>query len=140
MSSTSSMINSRNYNMTLNELSKRMAAIGSQLNTADIPIVHNGKEVDLWLSLNDDMTVKLEKVVPGFKSPFSGGPVVEEWVTQNVTYRGTEVSIRQRQYRCVDTGNVFYTAEMEEDAIWEAIRKYWEKQGVSAFELIRTKK
>lgn len=93
--------------------------------------------MDLRLSLNDDLTVKVEKVVPDFESPFSGGPVVEEWVTQNVTYRGTEVSIRQRQYRCVDTGNVFCTAEMEEDAIWEAIRKYWEKQGVSAFELIK---
>ena len=53
------MINSKNYNMTLSELSKRIAAIGSQLNTADIPLVHNGKEVNLWLSLNDDMTVEL---------------------------------------------------------------------------------
>ena len=126
--------------MTLKELYEQISALNSQHIDANIPLVQDGKEVDLRLSLNDDLTVKVEKVVPDFESPFSGGPVVEEWVTQNVTYRGTEVSIRQRQYRCVDTGNVFCTAEMEEDAIWEAIRKYWEKQGVSAFELIRTKK
>ena len=126
--------------MTLAELIKQATAVGSQLTSAHIPVVHDGKEVDLRLSLNDDLTVKVEKVVPDIKSPFSGGPVVEEWVTRNITYRDTEVSIRQRQYRCVDTGNVFCTAEMEEDAIWEAIRKYWEKQGISAFELISSKK
>ena len=126
--------------MTLSDLYNQLSAISSNINTADIPLVQDGKEVNLRLSLNDDLTVKLEKVVPDIKSPFSGGPVVEEWVTQKVTYRGTEVSIRRRQYRCVDTGNVFCTTEMDEDAIWESIRKYWEKQGVSAFELIRSKK
>ena len=123
--------------MTLKELYDQVSALNSQVNDAHRPLKCNGKEVDLRLSLNDDLTVKLEKVVPDIKSPFSTGPVVEEWVTQNVTYRGTEVSIRQRQYRCVDTGHTFCTAEMEEDAIWEAIRRYWEKQGVSVFELIR---
>ena len=45
--------------MTLKELYEQISALNSQLNTAEIPLVHNGKEVDLWLSLNDDMTVEL---------------------------------------------------------------------------------
>ena len=122
--------------MTLAELIKQATAVGLKLNTADIPVVQDGEEVDLRLSLNDDLTVKVEKVVPDIKSPFSDGPVVEEWVTQNMTYRGTEVSIRQRQYRCVDTGNVFCTAEMEEDALWDVFRKYCEKKNISFYDLI----
>ena len=122
--------------MTLAELIKKATAVGAQLTAAHIPLIQDGKEVDLRLSLNDDLTVKLEKVVPDIKSPFSGGPVVEEWVTQSVTYRGTEVSIRQRQYRCVETGTSFDTAECEEDALWDVFRKYCEKKNISFYDLI----
>ena len=123
--------------MTLIELINRAKEVGLKVTSSYIPLVQDGKEVDFLLSLNDDLTVKVEKVVSNIKSPFSGGPVVEEWVAQNITYRGIEVSIHRRQYRCVDTGHTFCTTEMEEDAIWEIVRKYCEKQGISVFELMR---
>lgn len=122
--------------MTLAELIKQAKAVGSQLSTADIPLVQDGKEVDLRLSLNDDLTVKVEKVVPDIKSPFSGGPVVEEWVTQRYVFRETPVHILKRQYRCVDTGTSFDTAECEEDALWDVFRKYCEKKNISFYDLI----
>lgn len=124
--------------MTLAELIKQATAVGSQLSTASIPVIQDGKEVNFRLSLNDDITVKVEKVVPDFKSPFSGGLVVEEWITQNVTYLDTELSVRQRQYKCVDTGNTFCTVALEEDALWEVVRKYCEKKGISVFDLMKT--
>lgn len=45
--------------MTLKELYKQISALNSQHIDTNIPLVQDGKEVDLRLSLNDDLTVEL---------------------------------------------------------------------------------
>ena len=40
--------------MTLNELIKSAQRISNLLSSGDIPVIHDGKEVDIYLALNTD--------------------------------------------------------------------------------------
>ena len=67
------------------------------------------------------------------KSPFTGGKCTlhERWMTVN--YRGEDITIRAKYYRCEDTGHEFTDARLDDDTMWAVFRAWCDKQGFESF-------
>jgi hypothetical protein len=76
-----------------------------------------------------------QKEQPGtdMKSPFTGGKVTILSREEEVTFRGENVKILRKYYRCEDTGREFTDSKLDDDMMWAAFRAYCEKKGMTSF-------
>lgn len=57
-------------------------------------------------------------------SPFTGGLVLILEKDSTVKYRGEEITVKRKYYRCADTGREFADSKLDDDFMWEVFRKY----------------
>lgn len=67
------------------------------------------------------------------KSPFTGGKVELIEGETTLRFRGDSYTVKRKYYRCVDTGEEFTDAELDNDLMWALFRAYWERKGFSHF-------
>lgn len=72
-------------------------------------------------------------IVEGMKSPFTGGKVKIEGEERVINYRGEKITVMDKHYRCLDTGEIFTDAKLDDDLLWNAFRAYWDKKGAEHF-------
>ena len=102
------------------------------------PLAHNWEIIDenseLRKAFKEGYELALEeaKLAP-FKSPFTGGNVFIEEKESTVKYRGMDITVKAKYYRCEDTGREFTDSEVDTDFMWAVFRKYWENKGFDHF-------
>lgn len=74
--------------------------------------------------------------VSDMKSPFTGGKVLRGMEKKTITFRGEEYTVPQRFFKCQDSGKEFTDAALDDDNIWEVIKAYFIRKGVSPFDLV----
>lgn len=79
-----------------------------------------------------ELASKESKLV-SFPSPFTGGKVFIEEKESTVKYRGMDITVKAKYYRCEDTGHEFTDSEVDTDFMWAVFRKYWENKGFEHF-------
>lgn len=79
-----------------------------------------------------ELALEESKMAP-FPSPFTGGNVFIEEKKETLKYRGEDITINRKYYRCEDTGNEFSDSEVDNDMMWAVFRAYWEKKGFEHF-------
>ena len=72
-------------------------------------------------------------IVEGKKSPFTGGRIALFSEKTEFTFRGEKFTIDKKYYQCLDTGEKFTDANIDDDNMWAVFRAWCGKQDFDHF-------
>ena len=72
-------------------------------------------------------------IVEGKKSPFTGGKIALFSKKAEFTFRGEKFTIDKKYYQCLDTGEKFTDADIDDDNMWTVFRAWCRKQNFDHF-------
>ena len=66
-------------------------------------------------------------------SPFTGGLVLLLEKDSTVKYRGEEITVKRKYYRCADTGREFTDSKLDDEFMWDVFAEYFKRHNYDTF-------